>query len=135
MALAAAAAALITLGGYSRRVDMEGTVLPNTGVIAISAPSPGRIEALAVQEGDAVKKGAPLYTMDLDTATKDGGTQQQIIDAQTAERDMLTQEIERKTRMNEETEKELRQKIENLKPQINQLGEQISVQQGFVRNQ
>jgi hypothetical protein len=37
-----------------------GTVLRNASVIAISVSSPGRIEALAVQEGEAVKKGAPL---------------------------------------------------------------------------
>jgi membrane fusion protein len=133
VALAAAVVALITLGGYSRRVDMEGTVLPSTGVIAITAPSPGRIEALAVQEGEAVEKGAPLYTVDLDTATKDGGTQQRIIDAQTGERDMLAQEIERKTRMSEQTENELRQKIEHLTVQINQAGEQITLQQALVK--
>ena len=132
VAVVAAAVALITLGGYSRRVDMEGTVLPKTGVIAIAVPSPGRIEAIAVEEGDAVKKGAPLYTMDLDTVTKDGGIQQRIIDAQTRERGMLEQEIERKTRMNQETEKELREKIGTTNVQINQVAAQISVQQGFV---
>jgi membrane fusion protein len=131
-AVVAAAVALITLGGYTRRVDMEGTVLPNTGVIAIAVPSAGRIEALEVQEGDAVKKGAPLYTMDVDIVTKDGGSQQRIIDAQTRERDMLAQEIERKTRMNEEHEKELREKIEATKLQIKQLRAQISVEQGLV---
>jgi multidrug efflux pump subunit AcrA (membrane-fusion protein) len=133
VALAAAVVALVTLGGYSRRVDMEGTVLPSTGVIAISAPSPGRIEALAVKEGDAVQKGAPLYTVDLDTATKDGGAQQRIIEAQTSERDMLAQEIDRKSRMSAETQKELQQKIENHKTQIEQLGVQITVQQGLVK--
>jgi membrane fusion protein len=132
-AVVAAAVALITLGGYTRRVDMEGTVLPNTGVIAISVPSPGRIEALTVQEGGAVKKGAPLYTMDVDIVTKDGGIQQRIIDTQTRERDTLAQEIERKTRMNEESEKELRQKIETTKLEINQVAAQISVQQSFVK--
>jgi membrane fusion protein len=131
-AVVAAAVALITLGGYTRRVDMEGTVLPNTGVIAIAVPSAGRIEALEVQEGDAVKKGAPLYTMDVDTVTKDGGSQQRIIEAQTGERDMLVREIERKTRMNEEHEKELRQKIEATKLQIKQVAAQISVEHGFV---
>ena len=131
-AVVAAAVALIMLGGYCRRVDMEGTVLPKTGVIAIAVPSPGRIEAIAVEEGDAVKKGAPLYTMDLDTVTKDGGIQQRIIDAQTRERGMLEQEIERKTRMNQETEKELREKIGTTKVQINQVAAQISVQQDFV---
>jgi multidrug efflux pump subunit AcrA (membrane-fusion protein) len=71
-----------------------------------------------VQEGEAVQEGTLLYTLDVDTATKDGSTQQQIINAQTAAREMLTQQIDRKTRMSEETQKELRQKIENLRVQI-----------------
>jgi len=131
--LAAAAVALITLGGYSRRVDMEGTVLPSVGVVEITASSPGRVETLTVQEGQAVKKNEPLYAVDLDTTTKGGGVQQQIIDAQTAERDMLAKEIERKTRMSEETKKELQQKIETLKTQINQVGGQITFQQPLVQ--
>jgi membrane fusion protein len=133
MALAAAIAALIMFGGYARRVDMEGTVLPSAGLMAISSPSAGRIVALAVQEGQAVEKGALLYTLDLDTTTKDGSTQQQIINAQTATREMLTQEVDRKTQMSEETRKQLRQKIENLKVQIDQLGGEIVMHQGFFK--
>jgi membrane fusion protein len=133
VALAVATAALITFGSYSRRVDMEGTVLPSAGLMAISSPSPGWIAALAVREGEAVEKGALLYTLDLDTATKDGRTQQQIIFTQTATRAMLTQQIDRKTRMSEETQKELRQKIENVKVQIDQLGVQVTMHQGFFK--
>jgi membrane fusion protein len=131
--LALAIAALITFGSYARRVDMEGTVLPSAGLMAISSPSPSWIAALAVREGEAVEKGALLYTLDLDTATKDGSTQKQIINAQTAAREMLTQQINRKTRMSEETRRELRQKIENLKVQIDQLGGQLIMQQGFFK--
>ena len=133
VALAAATAALITFGSYARRVDMEGTVLPAVGLVVISSPSPGWIEALAAREGEIIEKGAPLYTLDLDTATKDGRTQQQIIHVQWVEREALTQQIDRKTRMSEETQRELRQKIENLKVQIDQLGEQITMQQGFFK--
>jgi membrane fusion protein len=132
VALAAAAAALLIFGGYSRRVDMEGAVLPTTGVVAISAPSPGRVERLAVQEGGAVEKGASLYTLDLDTATKDGGAQQRIIDALTSERAMLVQETQRKNQMSDLAERALLEKIETLKSQKSQAEEQINVQQGLV---
>jgi membrane fusion protein len=132
MALAAAAAALLILGGYSRRVDMEGEVLPTTGVIAIAAPSQGRVDTLAVREGEAVAKGAPLYTLDLDTATKDGGAQQRIIDAQVSERAMLVLETQRKNQMSDLAERELLAKIEALKGQKSQAEEQINVQQGLV---
>jgi membrane fusion protein len=133
VALATAIAALIAFGSYARRVDMEGTMLPSAGLMAISSPSPGWIAALAVREGEAVEKGTLLYTLDVDTATKDGSTQQQIINAQSAAREMLTQQIGRKTRMTEETQRELRQKIENLKVQIDQLGGQVAMQQGFFK--
>ena len=115
VALAAAAAALLIFGGYTRRVDMEGAVLPTTGVTAIFAPSPGRIERLAVREGEAVEKGASLYTLDLDTAIKDGGAQQRMMDALTSQREILIQETERKNRMTETAERQLLEKIETLK--------------------
>src|SRR5436190_6464325 len=131
VALAAAMGALITFGSYSRRIDMEGTILPSAGLISISSPSPGWIATLAVREGESVEKGTLLYTLDLDTATKDGRTQQQIIAAQTAAREMLIQQIDRKIRMSHETQSELRQKIENLRLQVHQLGEQITMHQDF----
>src|SRR6202035_2964077 len=99
------------------------------GVVAISAPSPARVERLAVQEGEAVEEGASLYTLDLDTATKDGGAQQRIIDAQTSGRAMLVQETQRKNQMSDRAEAELLEKIETLKSQKSQAAEQINVQQ------
>jgi membrane fusion protein len=133
VALAAAIVALIAFGSYARRVDMDGVVLPSAGLIAISSPAAGWIEDLRVREGEVVEKGAWLYTLDLDTSTKDGRTQQQIINTETATREMLTQEIDRKTRMNEEAKKQLHQKIDNLKVQIDQLGGQIRMHQSFFK--
>ena len=86
VALAAAIVALIAFGTYARRVDMNGVVLPSAGLIAISSPAAGWIEDLRVREGEVVEKGAWLYTLDLDTSTKDGHTQQQIINTETATR-------------------------------------------------
>ena len=68
---------------------MEGTVLPNAQRDSDFLAVPGWIAALAVREGEAVEKGNLLYTLDVDTATKDGSMQQQVIDAQTAARDTL----------------------------------------------
>jgi membrane fusion protein len=133
LALAAATAALVTFGSYARRVDLQGTVLPNTGLIAISAPTSGWIESLAVQEGEFVEQGTPLYTLDVDTATKGGSVQQLVANVLVAQREMLTEQIDRRTRMSEETQKQLQQKIGNLNAQIDQLGAQITMQQGFSR--
>jgi membrane fusion protein len=133
IALAIATAALVTWGSYARRVDLQGAVLPDTGLITISAPSSGWIEALAVKEGELVEQGALLYTLDVDTATKGGGVQQLIANVLTGERNMLTEQINRKTQMSEEIQQQLQQKIQNLNGQIDQLGEQITTQQGFLK--
>src|SRR6267378_1344085 len=54
------------------------------------------IESLAVKEGELVEQGAPLYTLDVDTATKGGDVQRIIADVLRAEREMLLQQISRK---------------------------------------
>jgi membrane fusion protein len=132
-ALVVATAALVIFGNYARRVDLQGTVLPNTGLITVFAPSAGRIESLAVEEGEQVDRGTALYTIDVDTATKDGTVQQLINNVLVAERELLTEQIDRKSRMSEETQKQLRQKINNLDAQIDHLAEQIVTQQGFFK--
>ncbi|MBV9482562.1 MAG: HlyD family efflux transporter periplasmic adaptor subunit [Acidobacteria bacterium] len=129
--LAAAIAALITFGSYARRINMEGTILPRMGLIAVSSPSAGWIATLAVQEGETVEKDTLLYTLDMDTTTKGGKTQQQIINAETAEREMLTREAERKTQIDEEIQRQLRKKIDNLNMQIGQISGQIILHQSF----
>jgi membrane fusion protein len=131
MALALALAALIVFGSYTRRVDLEGAVLPDTGLVSISSPAAGWIEASAVHEGDTVRQGALLYTLDVDTAIKGGSTQQLVSKVLTTEAQMLQQEIDRKLRMSAATARDLTTRIDNLKAQIEQLSAQITMQQGF----
>ncbi len=132
IALAAATAALITFGTYTRRVELQGAILPDTGLAAISAPDYGQIVSLAVHEGDQVQRNALLYTLNLDTATKEGATQQQIADALIAQRATLTGQIDRRRRVGEAKRDALQRKLANLRAQDDQFLQQISVQQKFV---
>jgi len=116
--LVAALAALVAFGTYTRRIDLDGVVLPQSGLIAISAPASGWIEQLTVHEGEPVSQGALLYTIDVDTSIKHGGTQQVVIGELTTQRSMLVDEIEREKTMAAQREVQLRQKVENLKAQL-----------------
>ncbi len=78
-------------------------------------------------------KGAPLYTLDVDSATKGGSTQRLVMNALEAERRLLTQQIDHETRASQETQSALRQKIDNLQKQLAQLAAQITMQQGFAQ--
>jgi membrane fusion protein len=134
LALAVAVTALVTFGSYTRRVDLEGAVLPNSGLITIAAPASGWIKTLAVHEGASVSPGAPLYTLDVDIATKGGSTQELVIDALLAERRLLARQIDHEQQAGGQTQQALRQKIDNLQKQLAQLSSQLAMQQGFVQD-
>jgi membrane fusion protein len=91
------------------------------------------VQSLAVTDGELVEKGAPLYAVDVDTATQSGGVQELVSKVLIAEREMLVEQINRKTRMSAETKTQLEQKKENLVLQIDQLGAQLTVQHGFLK--
>jgi membrane fusion protein len=131
--LAIAVAALLAFSSYTRRVNLAGVMLPRSGLVAVSVPANGWVQQLAVQEDDAVKEGALLYTLELDTTTKRGGVQQTIIDALTAQKGMLNDEITRRQSIAVETTNQLAGTITNLKAQLAQLAEQIKTQGVFEK--
>jgi membrane fusion protein len=124
---------LIAFGSYARRVELRGVVLPSTGLVQITSPVAGWVETLNVRDGDNVTSGTPLYTLNTDTATRNGDTQQQILRSLAAQRSMLLLQIDRKTQIKDQQHAELRHKIENLAAQIQQMNVQIEVKTEFVR--
>ena len=128
-----AAAALLTWGSYARRVELHGVVLPSTGLVQVASPAAGWVEALNVHDGDSVASGTRLYTLNTDTATRNGDTQQQILRSLAAQRSMLLFQINRETQITDQQDAELRHKIENLAAQIQQMDVQIAVKDEFVR--
>lgn len=131
--VAVAAAALVTFGSYARRVDLHGVMLPSAGLIPVSSPAAGWVQALNVEDGQVVTSGAPLYALNTDTSTKNGSTQQQILQALAVQRGLLVAQIAAKVRLREQQDAELQRKIENLMAQIQQKGAQIAQKEEFVR--
>ena len=64
IARCAVAAAMLALAGCDRTSDraLQGWV--EADLIFVAPDEPGRVETLAVREGDAVKAGMPLFTLD-----------------------------------------------------------------------
>lgn len=127
------ATTLLVYGSYARRVELHGVVLPLTGLVQVMSPSTGWVEVLNVHEGDIVNSGMPLYSLNTDTATRNGATQQQILHSLAAQRSKLLLQINRKTVIRDQRSAELRDKIENLAAQIQQMNVQIAVKNEFVR--
>ena len=128
-----ACVALISFGAYARRINLTGVLLPSSGLIKISAPAGGWIQSIAVRDGDRVVSGALLYVVNVDTTTSSGETQQKVLQALAAERQVLAEQIARKTPMRAAAKKEVEQTVDNLQAQIAQKEQQIAVQDAFVR--
>ncbi len=128
----AAALAILLYGGYARRVELHGVVLPTTGLIQATAPASGRIEAVAVQDNAHVVAGTLLYVLNLETSTSNGDTQQQILRSLASHHVLLTEQIALKQRYQEQQEAIQQSRIDNLQEQARQTQVQLGVKDEFA---
>jgi membrane fusion protein len=128
-----AAAALVAFGNYAQRIQLHGVVLPAAGLIEVSSPAAGWIESTHVRDGQVVVRGEPLYVVNIDTSTRNGNTQQQILRALATQRSVLVYQIARKIELRNKQNAELQRKIENLQAQVAQMDTEIAMKTEFVR--
>jgi HlyD family secretion protein len=69
--IAFAGAALLALAACSKPADPGYQGWVEADLIFVSPDEAGRVETLSVREGDAVEKGAPLFTVDPDLQQAD----------------------------------------------------------------
>jgi membrane fusion protein len=131
--MAAATAALVIFGGYARRVDLRGVILPVGGLIQVSSPAVGWVQAMKVHDGQVVTNGAPLYVVNTDTSNTNGNTQQQILQALSDQRTFLVSQIARTIGLRGQQDAALQRKIENLKAQVQQANLQMDMKDEFAR--
>lgn len=124
---------LFLFGNYARRVELQGVILPTLGLISVSSPVAGWIEAIKVQDGEVVERGTQLYIVNTDVATSNGNTQQQVLKALSAQRVALVHQIARKTDIRTRQDAELQRKAENLLEQIQQMTIQVDTKNSFFQ--
>jgi membrane fusion protein len=127
--LSIAAVALIVgfvaFGTYTRRVRVQGTVVPSAGVTHVFAPRAGRVLGLAVAEGTVVRRDEPLYTLGLDSVTALGETEAGVAVTLRAQRDELVAEIDRHRVLDATDKAELQDQERTLLREIEQVETQI----------
>lgn len=86
----AALAALLVFGSFTRKTPATGWLAPPQGLSRIVAPQPGLVSAIAVREGMAVKKGAPLLTISAEVQSEAlVATRQEIVQRLASRRDSM----------------------------------------------
>ena len=128
-ALAAAAiVALLFLGHFTRTARVNGTLVPQLGVVRVFAPRPGVVTALHVREGQPVRQGEPLLTLsdELQSATL-GAVQAEVARQQAQRRDSLLDEHGQQQRLLAQQQRALAERVAALSSELQQSEREIAV--------
>src|SRR5205085_9305 len=70
---------------YARKTSVAGFLVPDQGMIRVTAQAAGTLQAVMVKEGDIVEKGAQLAVLNLSTETSSGNSGETLLKGYEAE--------------------------------------------------
>jgi membrane fusion protein len=141
--ISAAVALIISflfLGQYSRKETVVGYLTPTSGTAKVFVPQVGIIREIHVNEGQQVREGQPLLTIETDQIAANGvDVNATMLDTLRSQKDLLTRQIAaEEQRTNSEWERltaiinGFENEISQLKAQLTIQGERIRVEEEFV---
>ncbi|WP_258878905.1 HlyD family secretion protein [Paraburkholderia sp. BL6669N2] len=127
--MALAVVLLFALASYTRRITVEGVIVPDTGLVRVYAQQSGVVLRKEVSEGQRISRGTVLYTVSTELqSTAGGSTQAALIERARERKQSLLQEIE-KTRLLQRDERDtLEAKLANQRAELARLDEQLASQ-------
>ena len=114
----------VIFGSYTRKATVYGELVPVSGVIKVYPPQGGRIEAVEVQSGARVAKGAVLARINSAVDTAGGDTQARVLAALQAQHDALQENLGRNARAQKEYAAQMTGRREALATQAQMLAGQ-----------
>ncbi|RMC34343.1 HlyD family efflux transporter periplasmic adaptor subunit [Paracoccus alkanivorans] len=118
---------LLIFGQYTRRVRVQGIVLPTQGLTHVSSPVTGWIRDQRVSEGDLVSQGEVLYTINHERTTSLGRTQSVVVDLLRQQRQELERDLERQKNIDRGRKQALQTQEQHLAREAKQVAAQIKV--------
>ncbi len=79
VAMAAAIVGFLCVGRYTRRVDVQGVLMPARGLIKVISTQPGLVAESHVAEGQSVRAGDVLFVLNSERQTAGQGNADQVI--------------------------------------------------------
>ncbi|MCA1977842.1 MAG: HlyD family efflux transporter periplasmic adaptor subunit [Thiobacillus sp.] len=121
---------VLTLGTYTRRSTVAGLMMPDMGLIRITAPQAGRIAERRVDEGQTIRAGEILYVLSGERQTSNGGEIEARIGEQVRTQGALLSEEARQIRqLQAEESVGLHRQIAGLDSEEEKLAKAIALQQ------
>ncbi|PRH89551.1 hypothetical protein C5L14_03030 [Labrys okinawensis] len=119
----------IVFGSYTRRVRVQGVVLPTEGVTRIIAPVQGWISNQKVKEGDSIRQGDVLYTITLERTTSLGSTEGAVVDLLRRQHMTLKADLRRQDAIDRSRRESLQAQQAVLTREAEQISNQIAIAQ------
>ena len=126
----------LLLGTYTRREHVEGNLVPQAGLINISARSIGIVSSVDVSEGALVKKGNALVALSGErSSTAMGDTSANISRNLRSQQEQLNEDLENTQRLGGQQKFDLEMQQRMLQQQIEQVGAQLAIEQKEASDQ
>lgn len=136
-ALIAVASILIWLfvGHYTRREHVSGSLVPQAGLLTVTARNAGTVTSINVAEGTAVQAGEPLLTLSGDRSSVAMGDTSAVISTQLrSEQARLQSDLIDTQHMADQQALDLRMQQRMLRNQIQQIDAQLAIEQRQVHD-
>jgi membrane fusion protein len=109
--LVAVLIAFCIFGSYTKRETAQGVLVPESGVMTITAMSAGTVIALPAREGDTLQKGSQIATVSSEISTRYGQTREAIASQLELQQQGLNNQLTNLEQLNSETLKSLQEKV------------------------
>jgi len=109
--LVAVLIAFCIFGSYTKRESAQGVLVPENGMMTITAMSAGTVIALSAREGDSLEKGSQIATVSSEISTRYGQTREAIATQLELQQQGLNNQLINLEQLNSETLKSLQEKI------------------------
>lgn len=120
----------VIFGQYTRRVTLNGWLVPAQGMVRVFAQQPGVVTAIKVREGTVVDKGAPLIELSAERQSAAfGATQAEITRLLQSRRTLLQNEISQQELLSRQQAASLATRLDAIRAEIEQFNREIALQQ------
>src|SRR5580698_2395973 len=128
--LAIAAVLGLLIGGhYTRHEQVDGTLVPSSGLLTVTPVTPGIVARMLVKESDPVRAGQPLLEIsgEQDSAAL-GDTHAAIATQLQFKRERLQADLQEQQQLAGLQQQDLRSRLTLLRGQVTQMDQQMALQ-------
>ena len=128
--LAIAAVLGLLIGGhYTRHEQVDGTLVPSSGLLTVTPVTPGIVARMLVKESDPVRAGQPLLEIssEQDSAAL-GDTHAAIATQLQFKRERLQADLQEQQQLVDLQQQDLRSRLTLLRGQVTQMDQQMALQ-------